>query len=158
MSEVNVTIEKIEGNELVIREGHALAVLPKDVLKVTGTIGVPFAYIEKRKATINPENAVVEVDYEKRHIKFLQDQYDSLSPIVAGFIVLDPDLQKWEIGTTKTRSSKDLALMIKSNRLMFESIELATRLVTIFEDLKVKVEREIQDKDDHRGNIQKTQA
>jgi len=158
MGEVKVNIEKLDGNEVVVRTGQALPPLPKEALKTDGTIGVPFAYIEKRKKTIVPENAVVVVDVEKRTIEFIQDQYDSLSPVIKGSITLDPDLLKWEIGTSKTRSSKDLAMMIKSNRLMFESTELATQLVTIFSDLKVKVEKEINDRDDKRGNVNKTYA
>lgn len=68
---LNITTEQ---KEVIIRTGDATPIeMPKSV-KLTGTLDAPYEFFEKRKKTINIDNAHVEVDYQKQSIKLVIDE------------------------------------------------------------------------------------
>lgn len=143
------------GNEMIIRKGVALE--PKEPLKVliTGTINSVSEYLKKRP--IDPNQCHVLVDRDKMSVTLIVNEKYYYRDTVVGQIILNPEFTKWGINNDNVLySSHDLAKKIKMNRYQFASLEKATELVTVFQNLKAKVQKEIESSDNHRGAVKRS--
>ncbi len=72
-----------------------------------------------------------------------------------GKLLAEPILQELGINSGKAWSPRDLSGFIKKNRILFESRDQAMELVADLRDIKAKIERDLEDKSDDRGNKRK---
>lgn len=141
--------------QLVIREGKALDMQPPVPVKITGTITSPAIWLEKRQPS--PEYCHVIIDRDKMTITLVENEGDHYQNKITGAITPSPEFTKWGINNPETQyHSLELAQKIRMNRYQFSSLEKATELVTVFQNLKAKVQREIEHSDNQRGNAKKS--
>jgi hypothetical protein len=153
--EYNIKVT-MDGDTLTIREGAALELMQPVKLELSGVLDSPRKWIEKRVETFSHLSAGITVNREKMSISLRIDEKNYFSDSIKGAITLSPEFTKWGINNDQVQyHSHELALKIKMNRSQFSSIEKATELVTIFQNLKAKVQREIDQSDNQRGNVKK---
>ena len=151
MNEVKVTVTPNEKGELIIRTGSAEKAIDLTSVEISGNINCPADYLSKRGAEI-AKNSHITVDHEKGIIVIRENENSPIGSVITGTLELHPNFDKWGINKGKVYSSLDLAQMVKMNRFMFPSTQEAMTLVGVFQNLKVKVEKEIELSDDKRGN------
>lgn len=71
---------------------------------------------------------------------------------ISSKIILNPDLEAFEINKGKRYAPAQLADFIKMNRHLFESKSVAMELVSALKNIKASVNRAIEDSRDDRGN------
>lgn len=153
--EKNIKIE-LQGNNITFREGKALELKEPIPANISGILDAPRKWIEKRKDCFPHNAANIIVDRDQMKIQLITDENDPYRDKISGSIQLDTEFKKWGINNDQVQyHSHELALKVKMNRSQFSSIEKASELVTIFQNLKAKVQREIDQSDNQRGNVKK---
>ena len=124
---------------------------PKQVI-INGTIDAVAAFVGARADEILSKPSYVLASIDKGEIALVVDESSYFRTEVRGKLELHPDYTKWGINTDKEYSSLDLAHFIKMNRFMLPSTTKAMELVSVFQTLKAKVQKEVELSDDKRGN------
>jgi exonuclease VII large subunit len=151
--ELNFTIV---GKTLTIREGKALELKEPVKVSVTGIMGTVSEYLTKRHETFDKDKAHVIVNRDDMFVKLVVNETDHYQHTIKGSIQQSPEFTKWGINNEDKRyHSHELALKIKMSRYQFVSLEKAAELVNVFQNLKAKVQREIEHADNNRGNLKK---
>jgi len=152
MENINLKIEQANG-ELIIRTGSAKPIYDPKVINITGTIETPFTWLKTKFASLNILLCHILISIANRTIKFVINETDHFTHTIEGIIELHPNFTKWGINDQSVSyRSDELASLIKMNRFMFKSTEVAMQLVTVFQNFKAKIEKEIELSDDKRGN------
>lgn len=152
-NKLNITVEN-GVKELVILEGKAEAVYHRKGIEViAGSINSAFEYLSKK--VVKPEiieHSKLEFCYDKLYIKLLYDARERNPDVIEGNLKLHPDLEKFNINSGKSYKTFELADFIKMNRHYFENKEYAMKLVSELRNFEGKVNKELESKDDNRGN------
>ena len=161
MENLNVKIEKLDGNTLTVLQGDALA--PKDPVKIeiSGTIESPVNFLVERVSELNLKKCHLIVNREKMTITLVINEDDPLTKgRISGKLELHPDFKKFKVNSGETWTSFDLADLIKMNRSFFSSKEVAMKLVSQLRDFQAKVNKQIDSFRDDRANfnVKKAQA
>ncbi len=119
---------------------------------INGNIDVVSTFVAARLQDIKTLPSFIKIEETEGKITLVVDEKSYFKTTITGKLELHPDFVKWGINTEKQYSSSDLAQMIKMNRYMLPSTSQAMELVTVFQSLKAKVQREIELSDDKRGN------
>jgi len=163
MENINLRLEKINGNEITILEGQALApVAPKKIV-ISGDIKTVVSFIEKRNNEkqvstagyqwINPDRAIVEVDKAKLQIVLLVDPEDVYGPVVTGTLEIEPELLKFGIDTGKKYTQTELIKLLRRSKRWFWDGPSHEALLKAYMSLDVKVTTDLKnDAADNRGN------
>jgi len=143
-----------ENKELVILQGSAEPVFHKKAIEVKGgAINSAFVYLSKQ--VVSPEiieHSKLEYCYDKLYIKLLYDARERNPDVIEGGLKLHPDLAKFNINSSKTYSTFELADFVKMNRHYFENKEYAMKLVSELRNFEGKVNKDIELKADDRAN------
>jgi hypothetical protein len=160
MSEkINVTVEK--GVQILeIREGKAKEINELIPVTISGTIDAPFKYLEKRNGVIDFNKAHLSIDRESFKISLKIKEDHKIHDTVTGSLKLTKDFRDFKINSGESWTHRELSQFIKMHRSCFESKDIAMKFSDQLRDLRVKVERSNQNKNDNRGNvrIEKLQA
>jgi hypothetical protein len=146
---------QLVGDTLTIREGKALELKEPVKVSVTGIMGSVSQFIEKRFQTFSFLKAHVIVNRDDMFVKLVVNEEDHYQTTITGSIQVSPEFSKWGINQDKRYHSHELALKIKMSRYQFVSLEKAAELVNVFQNLKAKVNREIEHADNNRGSLKK---
>lgn len=142
----------VNGDKVTIL--HGLLNTPKEPLKVeiTGNIDTISRYLEKKEIEIKDSHVII--NRENLTVTLITDERDPYkkSVIIAG-LEISEDVMAFEINSGKQYSPRDLAEMLKMNRYCFSSKEQANKLITDLMNFKAKIDREIEQKNDNRGNV-----
>jgi len=165
--QINLHVEKGQ-NEVIIRHGEAEPVVPfRKPLRLHGTLEVPRKHLENPSRWLTnkgPDNIKLEyrdsplnysylaVNREKGSIEFAEDAGNPWGSIYVGELQLDPRFEKFNINTGKSLTTLDLANFIKMNRSHFETKDKAMLLVSQLRNFKAKVDKEVENAADDRGN------
>lgn len=145
--------EKVAGNsEVVIREGQALQLREPERVQLHGTIDAPARWIEKRESTINQKECYVEVNREEMTITLVTDEKNYYGASVQGKLELSPEYGKFGINGGEYITNFEMAELFKMNRAYFENRSVAMKLVTDLQNFKAKVDKEIENSDNKRGD------
>jgi hypothetical protein len=145
-----------ENDTLIIREGKAMELKEPLMVEISGILDSPRRWIEKRISEFNCREAAAFVNRDKMSIRLIIDEKNFYRDVIIGSITPSPEFTKWGINNEEVKyHSQELAVKIKMNRYQFVSLEKATELVTIFQNLKAKVQREIDQSDNTRGTVKK---
>lgn len=155
MSEENENIEvNMEGEQKVLTIRRGVAPEPNDPepVRISGHIDAPERYFKKRAGKTFPkENAHLEVDTQNKKIHLYCDPSDILAPVITGRINRYEPLMNLRINDGEF--SKDgLKLILKKHRFLFKKSSDCSELVNNLENLEMKIDRELENKDDSRGN------
>lgn len=154
MENLNVKIEKLDGNTLTVLQGSFIA--PKDPVKIeiSGNIDSPINFLLERVSELNLKKCHLIVSREKMTITLIINEDDALTiGKISGKLELHPDFKKFKINSGETWTSFDLADLIKMNRSFFSSKEVAMKLVSQLRDFQAKVNKQIDAFRDDRANF-----
>jgi len=151
-NKIEVTIE--DGvKSLEILNGSALPRKEQLKIIINGLISSPLRFIEKRIEEIIEKQSHILVDRDKMTIELVINEKNHYKDSISGQLKINPDFEKWEINTGKSRTTHELANLIKMNRAFFENRQKAMELVSILKNFKAKVDKDIESANDDRGNI-----
>lgn len=153
MSEkINLLVKDGEKTIIEMRKGEALPLREPEKLAIAGNIDTVLRFLEKRIALIEQKSAHIVVNRETLSICLYVDETSYYSSGILGNAELDPKFKKFEINTGKSWTTFELADFIRMNRAFFEKPDEAISLVTDLRSFKAKVNKEIENSDDKRGN------
>ena len=150
----NINIVPKAGAQIIeIREGAALPLKEPKKILIKGQIDAVSRFVSQR-GNIDKALAVITVNRDIMAIQFEEKPNDVYSTEITGVLQLSKDYEKWGINTETTFNPSELADFIRMNRLAFEKREVANKLVSDLRNFTAKVEKEIKDADDKRGNTE----
>lgn len=152
-NEINISVEN-GVKELVIREGSAIPVhTGRDVNVGNVTIFAVFEFLSKSDITEKIIlDSVVRFSYDNLMLYLNYGVTQKHPYVIQSKILLNPDLEAFEINKGKRYSTFQLADFIKMNRHLFESKSVAMELVSTLKNIKANVNRAIEANKDDRGN------
>lgn len=139
-------------NTIIIREGQALPLKEPVIASLSGVLDSPLRWLEKRIDTIEQKACSITVDREKLRIDLDIDEANHYGPLVTGKLEWHPMFLKFGVNGGKYISNFEMAQLIKMNRTAFETHQVAMDLVTLLQNFKAKVNREIEKSDNNRGD------
>lgn len=152
-NQVNVYVGEGKTNEIIIREGKALAPVEPSQYSVSGTIAAPQTYFGQREKVIDVLLAVVEVDKDAGWIRLKEDPRDPKAAVVTGQITRHPFFISLGVNTDKAWSAKALWDTLRFEAKYFGSPEQYKEFKKKLENIKVKVEHEIETQNERQGVI-----
>ncbi len=140
--------------EFVLRMGDALPVKEPVKVSISGVIDSPARWLEKRMALglINQSTNHVTVNREKMFICLRSNENNPYGSEIIGELVYSDIFNRFEINTGETRTTFEMADLIKMNRSFFENKQVAMKLVAGLQNIKASVNKTIEASDDRRGN------
>lgn len=166
MQNVYFQTEVYNGNELTVREGKALELMPPNKIVISGDIKTVAAFIAKRndKAQletsgyqwINTDRAIVEVDKEKMQIVLSVDPEDKYGPVVTGSLSQAPELEQFCINKNRLFNREELIKLIRFNKIWFPDAEAHDKLLKAYQAFTATVNANIGKTSDTRGNVDNT--
>jgi hypothetical protein len=154
MENLNVKIEKLDGNTLTVLQGNFVA--PKEPVKIeiSGNIDSPVNFLLERVSELTLKKCHLIINRENMTITLVINEDDPLTRgKISGKLELHPDFKKFKINSGETWTSFDLADLIKMNRSFFSSKEVAMKLVSQLRDFQAKVNKQIDAFRDDRANF-----
>ncbi|WP_281681852.1 hypothetical protein [Zunongwangia profunda] len=170
MDKVNLQVSE-KTQELIVRTGTAEPVAEfRKGIEINGTLSVPRIHLENPpkwltnksiiSASISEETnadsvlsfSYLKVNRENGTILFVEDAGNQWQNKYQGKLELHPDFEKFGINTGKSYTTFELASIIKMNRTLFETKDKAMILVKILRNFKGKVDKDLENADDGRGN------
>lgn len=160
--EINLHVAEGQ-DEVIIRHGAAAEKIPfRKSLEISGNIDLPRLHLQNPPDWLvyYPEKCIdaplsfsfVMVDREAMLITFTEDQGMPWESRYRGDLRLDPRFAKFGVNSDKYYTTLELADFIKMNRSFFETKDSAMRLVKELRSFKAKVDKDIENSDDGRGN------
>ena len=151
--ELKIVVEK--GVETItVLHGQAEPVYhPKAITVKGGAIDSVVEYLTKN--VIKPEvieHSKVEFSFSELYIDLLYDARERNPDVIEAKLKLHPDLMKFNINSGKPYNAFELADFIKMNRHYFENKEYAMKLVSELRSFEGKVNKELENRVDDRGN------
>ena len=139
--------------ELIIRSGRALDPHDPVVVRIGGQIEAPLRWLKQRVDTIDQKKCYVIVNREAMTITLVTDEKEWDGTSVTGRIEISPEFIRFGINNEERRlSTFDMADLIKMNRSFFETRNDAMVLVSQLRNFKAKVDKDLEQSDDRRGN------
>lgn len=151
-------MEKLELNVIgetkiiEIREGAALPLQEPTALEINGNYDAVSRFVKNRSENIKSLPCHILINREKKTIRLVVDENNYYAGMVTGKLELTELFRSFEINTGKSRTTFELADFIKMNRSCFQSPSVAANLVTLLNNFKAKVDRDLENSDDRRGN------
>lgn len=160
--EINLHVEKGQ-NEVTILHGEASPVMPfRKPLNISGNIDLPRLHLENHSGWLIdiPDESIdsplafsyVKIDRDAMSIEFVEDQGNPWESSYKGQLKHDPRFEKFGINSGKSYTTLELADFFKMNRSLFEKKDEAMRLVKELRNFKAKVDKDLENADDGRGN------
>lgn len=150
MDQLNLKIEKVEGNELIIRTGATLPVHVSPSTKFEGVLSNVCEWLEKRgfvdkdcTLAFSHDDGVILFSDKISKVDFVQ---------IKGELKLNKDIEKIGLNTDKSYTPYKLSQFIRMNRHFFTEKSVALSLESILKNFEAKVDGEISQITDTRGN------
>lgn len=138
-------------NEITIREGAAMKLREPIKVNIEGTIDAPARWLERRFG-LDAQKCHVIVNRDKMVITLQCDENDYYGTCVEGKLSLSSEFRRFGINEGEYRTHFELAELIKMNRSYFESKSTAMKLVSELQNFKAKVDKEVEQSDNNRGD------
>lgn len=138
-------------SEITIREGEALKLHEPVKVNIEGTIDAPARWLESRQA-LDPKKCHVIVNRDKMLVALQCDESDHYGTLIVGKLTLSSEFRRFGINEGEYRTHFELAELIKMNRSYFESKSTAMKLVSELQNFKAKVDKEVEQSDNNRGD------
>lgn len=149
---INVNVE--DGNEATIRIGEAEPIHTGCDIKI-GSVTIFAIHEFLSKKDVKEEmilDSILQYSYDKLKMTLIYGATQRHQYTISSQIILNPDLEAFEINKGKKYSPVQLADFIKMNRHLFESKSIAMELVSALKNIKANVNRAIEMNKDDRGN------
>jgi hypothetical protein len=142
----------VEGNELIIRQGDALPLKEPVKISIDGQLSSILNYLINNTDHITPRSMIV-VNRDFKKITYYEDPQNVYGSIVIGILHLSKEFKLFGINSGDSMTTFEIADLIRMNRSCFEDKTKAAELVTILRSFKAKVDKDVENSDDKRGNI-----
>ena len=157
MEEIKLNVTT-DNNEIVVRYGEALEVLPKRNCEFSGLLQAPKEYIEKNYTRLGEGSvhgdAFILINKVQNLIQF--KAYDS-QPFgrisIIGNLRINEKLKVLGINQGSQFSKVEIQKMLRKNACLFKDIEVVRKLIKALDDLQLTTEETIKDTQDKRGNV-----
>lgn len=164
-----------KGDEITVRHGQSPKPVEKQPYQFSGDIKAPFEFLDHQLKRILPVEEseldslllkkyeqvsgtsvceVISKDGQVRVIFRMGIGWDDQAT-VTGDLLPDPVLQQLNINAQKEFAPRELSDLLKRNRVLFDDREKNAEIVAGLRDLKARVERDLEEKSDKRGNERK---
>lgn len=150
-NQINVTVDK-GIKTLEIRHGQALPLKEPVSISIAGNIDTVSGFLDKRISKLDQLECKIEVDREKQIVLLVINEQSAYMGSVKGQLKHTEVFSRFGINTGTERTTFELADFIKMNRAYFEKPSDAARLVMELNNFKAKIEKDIEQADDRRGN------
>ena len=139
--------------DVVIREGEALPLHEPVQVNIVGIIDSPAEWLEKRPELqqITGKCHVI-VDRECLVITLQVNENAHYGTKIVGRMQLSEAFRKFHINDGHSFTLQELAKLFKMNRSFFETKQAAMELVTLLQNFKGKVNKDLESQNDSRGN------
>lgn len=139
--------------DVVIREGAALPLYEPVKVVIDGIIDSPARWLEKRPELQQITNkCYVKVDREKLKITLRINENAHYGTLIEGSMQIAEAFKKFHINDGHCFTLIDMAKLFKMNRSFFETKQQASELVTLLQNFKGKVNKDLESSTDNRGN------
>jgi hypothetical protein len=138
--------------EIVIREGKAVELKEPVKVKIQGTIDSAARWLETRFDCIKEKTCHVIVNREQLTIALQCNENNHYGTLVVGSLTLSPEYKRFGINEGEYITNFEMAELIKMNRSFFENKSVAMKLVTDLQNFKAKVDKEIEQSNNNRGD------
>lgn len=150
---LNITVQPNEKGELIVRHGVALEPVRPIQFTLNGQIESPLIFIEQRKDEFDHKKSHIVVDSDNLLIALVLEENSPLGTQITGKVELSDIFKKFGVNTGKEWDPEDLSDFIRMHRSYFENKTEAAELVTLLRNFKAKVEKDIEESNDKRGNV-----
>ena len=138
--------------EVVIREGEAVKQREPERVKIKGIIDAPARWLEMRHDCIKEKTCHVLVDRENVYIELRCNENNYYGSLITGCLELSQEYRRFGIIEGRYVTNFELAELIKMNRSYFENRSVAMKLVTELQNFKAKIDKEVEQSDNNRGD------
>lgn len=138
--------------EIIIREGKAVELKEPVKVEIQGTIDAAARWLEKRFDCIKGKTCHVIVNREQLTIALQCNENNHYGTLVVGSLTLSPEYKRFGINEGEYITNFEMAELIKMNRSFFENKSVAMKLVTDLQNFKAKVDKEIEQSNNNRGD------
>ena len=139
--------------DVVIREGNALPWHEPVKVIIQGVIDSPARWLEKRPELQQITNKChVLVDRDKLTISLQVNENAHYGTLITGSMELSKSFRKFHINDGHSFTLGELALLFKMNRSFFDTRQKAMELVSLLQNFKGKVNKDLEASNDNRGN------
>jgi hypothetical protein len=146
---VNILLEDCQ-KEVRILHGQTEAPVVHTSVNVNGSIDAPLKYLQVRDPELKESH--IQVDRDTMVIRLTVNEHLKDADIITGALKFTEEFKEWQINTGEAWTSRALAQFIKMNRSAFSTKDVAMKLSDQLQNMKVKVEKIVEDKNDNRGN------
>ena len=151
MDKLNVELK--DGAQILeVREGSALQLREPRIITISGTLPSVYEWMSKRETTFVETKAHILVDREEMSITAILDDGNYYATKVQGSLIEHPIIAVFGINTGNYRTPYQMADTIKMNRTYFENRQVAMELVSQLKTFKAKIEKEIENTSNSRGD------
>jgi len=138
-------------SELVIRHGDALPQSPPFGVQVSGQIGAPVEFAQKRNPT--PSETYATVDRENGVIKLICNETYPVESrnIITGSIQFHPHFTELQIDKGKWSDPAELGELLRRRRRYFANPDEGLNLVSALKNFTAKVDKQLEKIEDKSG-------
>lgn len=153
MQEIKVNIEN-GVKTLEVRQGEALPVREPKRIDISGRLDTVSRFIVNRvnDLEINHCHCIVNREEKTLHLKI--DEASYFNGTIVGKLEFSPIYESLNLNTGISWTREELAKFIKENRVIFESQSNAMVLASQLLKFEAKVEKQLRDNKDTRGNTE----
>jgi len=149
---INVNVEN-GVKTLRILHGDAMPEQEPTPVQIHGHINTVCEFLRKRKDLINVEKSHITVDKINGEIKLVFDEDSVYSGEIKGSLTLSDKLKEWIINQEKSMAPVELARFMKMRKNQFYNREDGMKVINSLMSFKAKVNKELDQKDNMKGNI-----
>jgi hypothetical protein len=144
---------QIDGNEIIYRTGQAAKIIEPKAIQISGVINTPLEFLKVRKDKVDLLCSNLQVDREGLQLVLVTNENTELANTITGQLSLTKEFNSFGINTGKGWVARELAEHIKMNRSCFESKDVANKMVSVLMDVKIRVDKAVENQSGNRGNI-----
>jgi len=156
MDNLNVKVD-VQGNELIIREGTALAQKEPNKVLFSGDINTISAYISKRNnghstQQIDQTKMIVEVDKKALSITLNLDPENPYGATIIGKLEMSDEIKPFCINQPTTFGREQLVKLLRFNKMWFADKDKFDGILEAYRVFSASVATDISASSDNRGN------
>lgn len=158
MENLHLKIENAD-NEIVIREGDALALKEPRKIVLMGNINAVKEFLDKRTAIngfflqkLTKESSVIVIDEEKGTISLLLDPENQDGTEIIGKLEFTQYLEQFHINGTKTFTQTELVKILRFSKQLFETPDQHEKLLKAYQSFDFVASIKVAQDADLRGN------
>lgn len=138
--------------EIIIREGKAVELKEPVKVNISGTIDAPARWLETRFDCLKEKTCYVIVNRERLSVSLQCNENNHYGSHITGQLEISPEIKKFRINEGHYITNFEMSELIKMNRAHFENKTVAMKLVTELQNFKAKVDKDIEQSNNNRGD------